>query len=196
VQDFIRVLVAEDESLIRRDLVETLNELGHEVVSDVGNGQAAVDVARSLGPEGLDVVLMDISMPVRDGISSADQIISEGIAPVVMLTAYAQTDLMNQAAAAGVFGYLIKPLRQSDLVPALLMARTRWTQFQGLSEEIDALKARKRVSDVTEQAKEMLIERGLSEEQAFSLLRKAAMNGRITIAEAATQVISGVTGLH
>jgi len=117
--------VAEDESLIRRDLVETLNELGHEVVSDVGNGQAAVDVARSLGPEGLDVVLMDISMPVRDGISSADQIISEGIAPVVMLTAYAQTDLMNQAAAAGVFGYLIKPLRQSDLVPALLMARTR-----------------------------------------------------------------------
>lgn len=188
--------MAEDESLIRRDLVETLNELGHEVVSDVGNGQAAVDVARSLGPEGLDVVLMDISMPVRDGISSADQIISEGIAPVVMLTAYAQTDLMNQAAAAGVFGYLIKPLRQSDLVPALLMARTRWTQFQGLSEEIDALKARKRASDVTEQAKEMLIERGLSEEQAFSLLRKAAMNGRITIAEAATQVISGVTGLH
>jgi len=117
-------------------------------------------------------------------------------APVVMLTAYAQTDLMNQAASAGVFGYLIKPLRQSDLVPALLMAQTRWTQFQGLSEEIVALKARKRVSDVTEQAKVLLIEQGLNEEQAFSLLRKAAMNGRITIAEAATQVISGVTGRH
>ena len=196
MQDSLRVLVAEDESLIRRDLVETLAELGHEVVSDVGNGQAAVDAARSLGSKGLDVVLMDISMPVRDGISAADQIISEGIAPVVMLTAYAQTDLMNQAAAAGVFGYLIKPLRQSDLVPALLMAQTRWTQFQGLSEEIVALKARKRVSDVTEQAKMLLIEQGLSEEQAFSLLRKAAMNARITLAEAATQVISGVTGQH
>ncbi len=185
--------MAEDESLIRRDLVETLTELGHEVVCDVGNGQAAVDAARSLGSNGLDVVLMDISMPVRDGISAADQIISEGIAPVVMLTAYAQTDLMNKAAAAGVFGYLIKPLRQSDLLPALLMAQNRWAQFQGLSEEIVALKARKRVSDVTEQAKVLLIEQGLSEEQAFSLLRKAAMNGRITLAEAATQVISSVT---
>lgn len=183
----MRVLVAEDETLIRLDLVETLTDSGLVVVDAVANGQAAVDSALATRP---DVVLMDISMPVRDGISAAEQIISSGTAPVVMLTAFTDVGLLDRAASAGVFGYLVKPLRVAELIPALVVARNRWQQFNELNTEISRLRERAHSNDITVKAKQVLMDQGLSEERAFALLRRWAMDRRQTIAEIATHVVA------
>lgn len=182
-----RVLVAEDETLIRIDLVETLSELGFEVTAAVANGQAAVDSAARDRP---DVVLMDISMPVRDGISAAEQIISSSVAPVVMLSAFSDVGLLDRAASAGVFGYLVKPLRTSDLAPALLMAISRWHEFKTIDAELKRMRERRDSKSVVELAKNILMGEGLSEERSFSLLRRLAMDRRQTIAEVSAQVVS------
>ena len=184
----LTVIIAEDETVIRLDLVETLGEAGFTVLAAVANGQAAVDAARQYVP---DFVLMDISMPIRDGISAAEQIMNEGLAPVIMLTAFAQTEMLAQAASAGVFGYLIKPLRSADLVPAITMARSRWTQFIELGQELNRAKERQQAGEVIDRAKSNLMSvRGLSEEEAFALLRRWAMDRRLTIAEVSSQVVA------
>ena len=182
----LRVLIAEDETLIRLDLAETLTELGVEVVGAVGNGQLAVDSARALRP---DVVLMDVSMPVRDGISAAQEIIGSGIAPVVLLSAFSQNDLVTSAAEAGTCGYLVKPFTGVEVRAALVLARARWHQLVALNAELTRLRTRNDSSGVVDRAKLVLQESGMSEEEAFTVLRKSAMDRRLTIAEAAAKIV-------
>ena len=135
----VTVLVAEDEALIRMDLVELLGECGYQVVGQVSDGQAAVDQARALRP---DVVLMDVAMPRRDGLSAAEEILAEQIAPVVMVTAFAQRETVERATGAGVFGYLVKPFGKADLTPAIEVAVARWRQLVVLTEQVDSLRER------------------------------------------------------
>lgn len=182
----LRVLIAEDETLIRMDLAETLTELGLEVVGAVGNGQLAVDSARALQP---DVVLMDVSMPIRDGISAAKEIIGSGVAPVVLLSAFSQNDLVTSAAEAGTFGYLMKPFTGVEVRAALVLAHARWHQFVNLNEELARLRTRNDASGLVDRAKFVLQKSGMSEEDAFATLRSSAMDQRLTIAEAAAQIV-------
>jgi AmiR/NasT family two-component response regulator len=182
------VLVAEDESLIRMDLVELLTELGYEVVAQVGDGQAAVDQTRALRP---DVVLMDVAMPVRDGLSAAEEIMSNDWAPVVMVTAFSQQDVVSRATDAGVLGFLVKPFSRADLAPAIEVALARWQQVRALEEQISGLRERSEAREVVEQAKQIIQDRmGLSEPEAFAWLRRAAMDGRVTLAEVSARVVS------
>jgi|DEB0MinimDraft_12_1074336.scaffolds.fasta_scaffold00756_13 AmiR/NasT family two-component response regulator len=181
----LRVLIAEDETLIRLDLAETLVELGMDVVGSVSNGQLAVDATKALRP---DIVLMDISMPVRDGISSATEIISQELAPVVLLSAFSQADLVTSAAAAGTFGYLVKPFTGVEVRAALVLACARWRQFMDLNAELERLRNRNHAAGVVDRAKEFLQSTGMSEDDAFKFLRKAAMDQRLTIAEVSAKI--------
>ena len=182
------VLVAEDEALIRMDLVELLTELGYQVVGQVADGQAAVDRTRELLP---DVVFMDVAMPRRDGLSAAEEILSEGWAPVVMVTAFSQQEMVRRAADAGVMGYLVKPFGRSDLVPAIEVAVARWQQMRALSDQVRGQRERREARDVVEQAKALLQERlGLGEPAAFAWLRRAARVARVTLAEAAARGVA------
>lgn len=182
----LRVLIAEDETLIRLDLSETLTELGVEVVGAVSNGQMAVDSARALRP---DVVLMDISMPIRDGLSAAQEIVGSEIAPVVLLSAFSQNDLVSSAAEAGTFGYLVKPFSGVEVRAALVLAHARWHQLVALNAELIRLRTRNEATGVVGRAKAVLQESGMGEEEAFANLRKSAMDQRLTIAEAAAKIV-------
>ena len=187
----VSVIIAEDETLIRLDLVETLTEMGFSVLAAVANGQAAVDAARQYLP---DFILMDISMPVRDGISAAEEIMNEGIAPVIMLTAFTQSTILEQAASAGAFGYLVKPLRAAELLPAITMARSRWSQFMELGQELDRAKGRQEAGEVINKAKnELMKARNLDEAEAYALLRSWAMDRRKTLAEVSSQVVAAMS---
>lgn len=182
------VLVAEDEALIRMDLVEMLGECGYTVVAQVVDGQAAVDQTRALRP---DVVFLDVAMPRRDGLSAAEEIIAEGLAPVVMVTAFSQRDIVARAASAGVLGYLVKPFVKADLVPAIELAIARWEQMRDLSTQVDGLRERQTARATVDLAKRRLQHQlGLSEADAFAWLRRAAMDGRVTLAEAAAAVLA------
>ena len=182
------VLVAEDEALIRMDLVEMLGECGYQVVGQVADGQAAVDQARVLRP---DVVFLDVAMPRRDGLSAAEEIIADGIAPVVMVTAFSQRDTVARATAAGVLGYLVKPFGRADLAPAIEVAVARWEQMRDLQAQVDGLRERQEARAVVDRAKALLQDRlGLSEPEAFAWLRRAAMDRRVTLAEVATLVVA------
>ena len=184
----VTVLVAEDEALIRMDLVELLGECGYEVVGQATDGQAAVDQARALRP---DVVFMDVAMPRRDGLSAAEEIIGEGIAPVVMVTAFSQRETVQRASAAGVLGYLVKPFGRADLAPAIEVAVARWQQMRELEAQVAGLRERQEAREVVDRAKRLLQERlGLSEPDAFAWLRRAAMDRRLTLAEVAAVVVS------
>ncbi len=184
----LRILVAEDEALIRMDLVEMLGELGYLVVGQAMNGEVAVDQAIALNP---DVVLMDVAMPVRDGLSAAAEIIDARVAPVVMVTAFSEQATVAHAASAGAFGFIVKPFNRSDLAPTIELAFARWNQLLELEQHIDGLEARVRARDVVDETKSWLQSRfGMTEAEAFGLLRKKAMDGRITLAEAAAAVVS------
>lgn len=184
----ITVLVAEDEALIRMDLVELLGECGYQVVGQASDGQAAVDLARELRP---DVVFMDVAMPRRDGLSAAEEIIADGLAPVVMVTAFSQRETIQRASAAGVLGYLVKPFGRSDLAPAIEVAVARWQQMRELQEQVVGLRERAEAREVVDRAKRRLEDHlGLSEPEAFAWLRKAAMDRRVTLVEVAAAVVS------
>jgi len=184
----LRILVAEDEALIRMDLVEMLGELGYLVVGQAFNGEVAVDQAIALNP---DVVLMDVAMPVRDGLSAAAEIIDARVAPVVMVTAFSEPATVAHAASAGAFGFIVKPFNRSDLAPAIELAFARWKQLLELEQQIDGLEARVRARDVVDETKSWLQSRfGMTEAEAFGLLRKKAMDERITLAEAAAGVVA------
>jgi AmiR/NasT family two-component response regulator len=182
-----RVIIADDESLVRTDLREALTELGYLVVGDVGDGQSAVNMARELDP---DVVVMDIKMPGMDGIEAAQVLTQEKIAPVVLLTAYSQKELIDRAKEAGVVGYLVKPFRETDLAPAIELAMARFSEFRALEEEVDnlaeALETRKKV----ERAKGILMDQqGMTETEAFRKIQKMSMNTRRPMKEVAEAII-------
>src|SRR5881628_1438714 len=173
----MRVLVAEDETIIRLDLRDQLERSGFEVCAEARDGEEAVELARREQP---DVAIMDVKMPKLDGIEAARRILDERPIPIVMLTAYGQQELVARAVEAGVFGYLVKPFREQDLLPAIHTARARHEELQELRDETDSLSEALAARKAIERAKGLLMEKeGLSEEEAFARLRKASqISGR------------------
>jgi len=173
----MRILVAEDETIIRLDLRDLLERAGFEVVAEAKDGEEAVALARSAQP---DLALMDVKMPRLDGIEAARRILDERPIPIVMLTAYGQQELVARAAEAGVFGYLVKPFREQDLLPAIRTARARHEELTALREEAESLAEALAARKAIERAKGLLMEREkLSEQEAFERLRKASqISGR------------------
>ena len=168
----MRVLVAEDETIIRLDLKELLERAGFEVCAEARDGVEAVELARQAEP---DLAILDVKMPQLDGIEAAKRILDDHPIPIVMLTAYGQDELVSRAVEAGVFGYLVKPFRESDLLPAIATARARHEELSALREEADSLAEALAARKAIERAKGILMERdGLSEEEAFKRLRKAS----------------------
>jgi response regulator NasT len=187
----VRILVAEDQALIRLDLAEMLVEAGYDIVGQASNGEQAVALSRELKP---DLVLMDVKMPVLDGISAAEQIGRERIAPVVMLTAFSQKELVERARDAGVMAYIIKPFTASDLAPAIDIARSRWVELHALEAEVADLGERLETRKVLDRAKGVLMsELKISESEAFSWIQKNAMNRRLGMREVAAAVVAGLT---
>ena len=173
----MRILIAEDETIIRLDLRELLEKAGFEVCGEAKDGEEAVELARSLAP---DLAIMDVKMPRLDGIEAARRILDERPIPIVMLTAYGQEELVSRAVEAGVFGYLVKPFREQDLLPAIRTARARHEELAALREEAESLAEALAARKAIERAKGILMAReGLSEEEAFARLRKASqVSGR------------------
>lgn len=188
----MRILIAEDETIIRLDLRQLLERAGYEVVAEAKDGEEAVALARSEQPE---LAILDVKMPNLDGIEAARRILEERPVPIVMLTAYGQAELVSRAVEAGVFGYLVKPFREQDLLPAIAAARARHEELQALRAEAeslaDALAARK----VIEQAKGLLMEREqLTEQEAFARLRKASQASGRPLKAVAEAVVITLTG--
>lgn len=182
-----RVIVADDESLIRMDLREMLTNLGYLVVGEAGDGRSAVNLARELRP---DIVIMDVKMPDMDGIEAARILTEERIAPVLLLSAYSQQELVQRARQAGVAGYLVKPFRESDLTPAIEVVLARFSEFRALEREVasltDALETRKLV----DRAKGILMDtQGLNENDAFRRIQKMSMNNRKSMRSVAEAII-------
>lgn len=185
----LRVVVAEDEAVIRMDLVEMVRELGHEVVGEAFNGQQAVDLVRANRP---DIAFLDIAMPERDGLSAAEEIAGEDLCAVVMVTAFSQRDISMKAAQAGAVGYVVKPFTMADLDPAISLAMARWQQIQDLKAQVSSLGERAASREAVERAKALLQGgHGMTEPEAFAWLRRAAMDRRVTLAEAAAALIAG-----
>ena len=182
----VRILVAEDEALIRMDLVEMLQEAGYSVVAQAANGEEAIALATEHRP---DLAILDVKMPILDGISAAEKIIS--IAPVLMLTAFSQRELVERARDAGVMAYVVKPFTIGDLVPAIEIAISRHTQMRSLAEEVADLHERLETRKIIDRAKGILMKAlNLSEPEAFSWIQRAAMDRRLTMKEVAHAVIS------
>lgn len=182
----VRILVAEDEALIRMDLVEMLQEAGYTVVAQATNGEEAIALATEHQP---DLAILDVKMPILDGISAAEKIIS--IAPVLMLTAFSQRELVERARDAGVMAYVVKPFTIGDLVPAIEIAISRHTQMRSLAEEVADLHERLETRKIIDRAKGILMKAlNLSEPEAFSWIQRAAMDRRLTMKEVAHAVIS------
>jgi len=182
-----RAVVAEDEVLIRMDIVETLQEGGYEVVGEAGNGEEGLNLAREHTP---DVVVMDIKMPVMDGLTAAEHIANEHLAPVVILTAFSQTDLVERAREAGAMAYVVKPFTPADLIPAVEIARSRYLEIKTLEEEISDITERMETRKKVERAKGLLMEKmQLNEPEAFRWIQKTSMDRRLTMREVAEAVI-------
>jgi len=181
-----RILVAEDETIIRMDLVEMLVEAGYDVVGQASNGQEAITMARELVP---DLAILDVKMPILDGISAAEEIIS--IAPVLMLTAFSQKELVERARDAGVMAYVVKPFSIDDLIPAIEIAISRHKQMATLAQEVDDLHDRLETRKLIDRAKGILMQAlSISEPEAFSWIQRAAMDRRMSMKEVALAVIS------
>ncbi len=182
-----RIIVADDESLIRQDLREMLTNLDYLVVGEVGDGRSAVNLARELRP---DVVIMDIKMPDMDGIEAAAVLTKERIAPVVLLTAYSQRDLVERAKEAGVAGYIVKPFHDSDLAPAIEVALARFREFRAMEKEVGDLKQALETRKFVDRAKGILMDtQGLTEADAFRKIQKMSMNTRKPMKEVAEAII-------
>lgn len=187
-----RVVVAEDETLIRLDLAEMLVEAGYDVVGQAGDGQQAVAMVRELRP---DVVLMDVKMPVLDGISAAERIGAERLAPVVMLTAFSQRDLVERARDAEVMAYVVKPFTRADLTPAIEVACSRWAQLSALAAEVADLGDRLETRKLVDRAKGVLMTQlAITEGEAFRWLQKTAMDRRLSMKDVADAVLTGLPG--
>lgn len=187
------VVIAEDETLIRMDLAEMLAEEGYDVVGQAADGQKAIELAEQLRP---DLVILDVKMPVLDGIAAAEAIAGQRIAPVVMLTAFSQRELVERAREAGAMSYLVKPFSQSDLVPAIEMAVSRFAEIRQLETEVADLTERLETRKAVDRAKGVLQEQlSLSEPDAFRWIQKTAMDLRMSMREVAEGVVThGVPG--
>jgi response regulator NasT len=182
------VLIAEDEALIRLDLKEMLEEEGYLVVGEAGDGQTAIDLATETRP---DVVILDVKMPVLDGITAAQRIVADEIAPVVMLTAFSQRDLVERAVEAGAMAYVVKPFGKADLLPAIEVSISRHQQMRALSGEVADLTERLETRKTLDRAKSRLqVEQGMTEPEAFRWIQKAAMDGRRSMREVADAVLA------
>ncbi|HSF98727.1 MAG TPA: response regulator [Ornithinibacter sp.] len=185
-----RVLVAEDEAIIRLDLAEMLVDAGYDVVGQAGDGEQAVALATSLRP---DIVIMDVKMPVMDGITAAEQIGKERICPVVMLTAFSQTELVERARDAGVMAYIVKPFTSSDVTPAIDIALSRWAELKTLEAEVADLGDRLETRKAVDRAKGVLMTKlKISEADAFRWIQKTAMDRRMGMREVADAVVAGM----
>lgn len=183
-----RIVIAEDEVIIRLDLREMLEEEGYEVIAEVGDGESAVRLAEELKP---DLVVMDIYMPGMDGLTAARKIVEKELAAVLVLTAYSQRELVDEAAKAGAMAYLVKPFDKSDLVPAIQIAIARWDESRALAEETKDLSERLEARKIVERAKGILMEGGLSESDAFRTIQRTAMQKRLSMREVAEKILSG-----
>jgi len=182
-----RILIADDESLILMDLREMLTNLGYLVVGEANDGRSAVNMARELGP---DLVIMDIKMPDMDGIEAAQVLTEEKVAPVLLLTAYSQQELIDRAKEAGVVGYLVKPFRESNLAPAIDITLARFEEFQTLQKEVEGLEEALETRKVVDRAKGILMDtQGLSEHDAFRRIQKMSMNTRRPMKEIAEAIV-------
>jgi AmiR/NasT family two-component response regulator len=183
-----RVLVAEDEALIRLDLKEMLEEEGYAVVGEAADGEQAVEMANRLRP---DVVILDVKMPKMDGIAAAERIAGERVAPVVILTAFSQRDLVERAREAGAMAYLVKPFQKKDLVPTIEMATSRFVEIVALEQEVGGLQERLEARKTVERAKGVLMtEHGMTEPEAFRWIQRAAMDRRTTMRAVAEAVLA------
>ena len=184
-----RVLLAEDEALIRLDLREMLEEEGFDVVGEAADGEQAVELATSLTP---DLVICDVKMPKMDGITAAAQIAKDRIAPVVILTAFSQRDLIERARDAGAMAYLVKPFQKRDLLPAIEMATTRFAELRALESEVTGLRERLEARKLIERAKgSLMTKHAMSEPEAFRWIQRAAMDNRTSMKAVAELVLSG-----
>ena len=183
----VRILVAEDEALIRLDLAEMLVEAGYDVVAQASNGEQAVDLSRELKP---DLVIMDIKMPDLDGIQAAKILTEERLAPVLLLTAFSQQELIEGAKDAGVVGYIVKPFRESELVPAIEVALSRFREFKALEKELTDTRNILETRKIVERAKGILMDtQGLKEAEAFRKIQKLSMNTRKSMREVAEAIL-------
>ncbi|HVL39112.1 MAG TPA: response regulator [Fimbriimonadaceae bacterium] len=187
----MRVLIADDDPIIRLDLKQMLENLEYEVVAEAGDGQQAVDAARETTP---DVCILDVKMPVMDGIEAVSQIVEEGIAPAILLTAYSDSELVNRAKAAGVFAYLVKPFKPSDLPPAIEVARSRYEQNKQLEKEVTSLSDKLETRKLIDRAKGILMEElKVNEAEAYRRIQLQSMNARKTMKEVAEAIILAKT---
>jgi len=182
-----RAVVVEDEALIRMDIVETLREGGYDVVGEASNGEEAIALAREFKP---DVIVMDVKMPIMDDITAAEHIAKERLAPVVLLTAFSQTELVERARDAGAMAYVVKPFTPADLLPAVEIAASRFVEIRALENEIADIHERMETRKTVERAKGILMEKmQLNEPEAFRWIQKASMDRRLTMREVAEAVI-------
>lgn len=185
--DKLRIVIADDESIIRLDLKETLQRMGHQVVAEAGDGRTAVDLVRQHRP---DLVILDVKMPELDGVDAAKEVAQDRLAPVLLLTAYSQQDLVKRAMDAGVFAYVVKPFTESDLLPAMGMAIARFREFSSIAEEAASLSQALETRKVVDRAKGILMDKhGLREQDAFRRIQQQSMNTRKSMREIAEAII-------
>jgi AmiR/NasT family two-component response regulator len=183
----LRIVIADDEPIIRLDLKKMLQDCGYDVVGEAGDGVKAIEAVRSLRP---DVVILDIKMPEMDGIDAAKIITEEKIAPVLLLTAYSQLDLVNRAKDAGVYSYLVKPFKQTDLMPQIEVAVARWEAFLKIEEQANDLEDKLETRKSVDRAKGILMDQyGLKEQEAFRRIQVQSMNTRKSMREIAEAII-------
>lgn len=184
----LRILLADDEALIRLDLREMLTEAGHEIVGEADNGQEAVQLVQELHP---DIVIMDVKMPVMDGLTAAQQITEAEIAPVLLLTAYSQQDIVARATEAGVIAYLVKPVREQQLFPAIEVAVSRFRAWQKLGRELDELKESLATRKLVDRAKGILMTaHKMTEQEAYRKMQQFSMAKRISLKKLAEEIIA------
>ena len=185
--DPLRIIIADDEPIIRMDLRRTLENMGHVVIGEAGNGVQAVEMTREMKTE---LAILDIKMPEMDGIDAAKVITTEGLAPVLLLTAYSQKDLVERARDAGVFAYLVKPFKEADLMPAIEIAMARYDEFLELGKEVSDLQNKLDTRKAVDRAKGILMDQyGLKEQDAFRRIQVQSMNTRKSMREIAEAII-------
>ena len=187
----LKIVIADDESVIRMDLKEILQEAGHEVVGETANGRRAVAIVRETSP---DLVIMDIKMPDMDGVEAARMIAADHLAPVLLLTAFDDADLIRRATDAGVLAYLVKPVEEKNLFPAMEIALSRWREMQSLEEELEAMRDSLEMRKLLDRAKGILMQaHGISEDEAYRRLQRYSMEKRRPLKDVAAAVVQAGT---